>query len=94
MKKKKLLLPFIIILILTITFAASTAIFNYVKKGINENYIKLGDITFVYEENQLGNSINLTDSFPISDSEGKNQLDEGSYFDFKISSVFSSIFQL
>ena len=87
MKKKTLILIVTICLILLATLGASVALFSYLKEGIDDNSIEVGDITFRYTEvNGIGHGINLEDSFPISDSEGKG-LEE--YFDFKIDSKLS-----
>ena len=86
--KKKIILSIIALTsIVLITVGVSVAFFNYAKEGTTENSITTDSITFLYTENSKGGKgIKLEDSFPMSDELGKKQQEEGSYFDFKITS--------
>ena len=82
MKKKLVLMISIVILILVASLVSSVAFFSGLINGEKVISVKTGDLTFKYTEvSGIGNGINLIDTEPISDSEGK-KLD--SYFDFKI----------
>ncbi len=87
-KKMGIVLSIIgMISIVLITVGVSVAFFNYAKEGTTENSITTDSITFLYTENSKGGKgIKLEDSFPMSDELGKKQQEEGSYFDFKITS--------
>ena len=72
--KYKLIIFTGIITLLIVTLGVSYSIFNYAKQGEKESSITTGSITFIYTENDnVGNGIVLTDSFPISDEEGKSE---------------------
>ena len=90
-QKKRLLFLFSVIIYLALTiFGVSIAFFSYVKEGTTESTVKLGGITFKYTENgDSGNGININDSFPISDEEGKKMSGAGNVFEFKVESNLS-----
>ena len=90
-QKKRLLFLFSVIIYLVLTiFGVSIAFFSYVKEGTTESTVKLGGITFKYTENgDSGNGININDSFPISDEEGKKLSGAGNVFEFKVESNLS-----
>ena len=82
MKKKLVLMISIVILILVASLVSSVAFFSGLINGEKVISVKTGDLTFKYTEvSGIGNGINLIDTEPISDSEGK-KLDN--YFDFKV----------
>ena len=87
--KKGLMLSVIGILgLIAITIGVSFAFFSYAKEGTTENSITTGTITFLYTEvSGVGKGISLIDSYPISDSQGKNLTGEGKVFDFKVTST-------
>ena len=79
-KKNKSLIISIIGLfgLIAITVGVTFAFFNYAKEGTTDNTITTGTITFLYTEvSGVGKGISLIDSYPISDSQGKNLTGEG-----------------
>ena len=83
--KKKIIITLVIILLLLATFGASVAIFSYATEndGIE---LTIHDTNkgfkFIYTElTEVGNGIDLSDTEPVSDNEGKTQ---SNYFEFKI----------
>lgn len=88
--KKIVISILIVIFLLLVTLGASIAFFSYLKLGEEESSVKLGTITFKYTENEdIGNGISISDAYPISDEEGKNQVATGQVFDFKIEANLS-----
>jgi len=87
--KKKIMLVIILLLSLVfITFTATYAFFTYIGKGLTENVIETGNITFVYEEiDKNGSGISITDAFPMSDEDGIKQSGSGKVFNFKVTSA-------
>ena len=87
--KKSLFLSVIGILgLIAITIGVTYAFFSYAKEGTTDNTITTGTITFLYTEvSGVGKGISLIDSYPISDSQGKNLIGEGKVFDFKVTST-------
>ena len=90
-QNKRLLFLFSVIICLVLTiFGVSIAFFSYAKEGTTESTVKLGGITFKYTENgDSGNGIDITDSFPIGDEEGKKLSGVGNVFEFKVESNLS-----
>ena len=86
---KRLIIVIAILLLLVSTVALTTyALFNYTKKGVKENSITLGSITFLYTEvSEVGRGIKIEDSLPISDNQGKLLTGSGNVFEFKITST-------
>ena len=72
-----------------ILVGTSYSFFQYAREGIEENSIKIGDITFKYTENELESGISITDGFPVSDEEGKLMQERGNYFDFQVDANLS-----
>ena len=80
--KKKILMVLGVVSIVLITIGIGYAFFSYSKNGSTENTISSDSITFLYDEvDQQGNGITLTNALPISDTEGKGQIQD---FDFRI----------
>ena len=88
-KKKQIFLTLVAVLsLILITIGVSYSLFTYSKTGVTDNVVKTGKINFLYTEvSGIGKGISLTDTFPISDEEGKLQTGEGKVFDFKITST-------
>ena len=81
-KNKKTLVAFLVILgIILTTVGVTVAWFSYARNGSRENTITAGGITFHYQEESQG--ITLQDAMPMTDDQGKTQ---NKYFDFKITS--------
>lgn len=85
MEKKKLASLLAVIGIMFITMGVSYANYSSKWTGTTENTIKSGSVKFHYQEGNR--SINLTNSIPLSDENGKTQLQ---YFDFTITSQTSN----
>ena len=85
MEKKKLASLLAVIGIMFITVGVSYANYSSKWTGRTENTIKSGSVKFHYQEGNR--SINLTNSIPLSDANGKTQLE---YFDFTITSSTSN----
>ena len=86
--KKKILMVLGVVSIVLITIGIGYAFFSYSKNGTTENTISSDSITFLYDEvDQQGNGITLTNALPISDTEGKGQIQD---FDFRIVSDTST----
>ena len=85
MKKKNLVvLSFALIALIVITVTVTYAFFNYAQAGTTDNTLETGSITFIYTETStVGRGINITDAFPITDTEGKALLGEGMYLILK-----------
>ena len=80
-RRKILVLLIAIIGLISVTIGITYAFISYTKEGEYENSIKSGSITFHYNEDTRG--ISLEDALPISDNQGKSQ---NKYFDFTITS--------
>ena len=65
-KRKKILLIFLLVVLIIVIIALSFAAFSYKKNG-SENVITLGTLELTLNE---GNTINLVDTYPLTDSEG------------------------
>mgnify|MGYP001625952050 FL=1 len=65
-KRNKILLIFLILLLVLVIIALTFAAFNYQKEG-KDNVITLGNLELTLAE---GNTINLVDTYPLTDSEG------------------------
>ena len=81
MKNNKKLLPILIVIgVVLISIGATLAFINYSKNGQTENTIRLGNLTFHYEEGNR--SISILDALPVdSDDDAKSS---NNYFDFRI----------
>ena len=81
MKNNKKLLPLLIVIgVVLISIGATLAFINYSKNGQTENTIRLGNLTFHYEEGNR--SISILDALPVdSDDDAKSS---NNYFDFRI----------
>lgn len=87
-QKRLALSTLAIILLIMITAGVSYAVFTYTKLGSTENTITTGSLKFLYTENTgVGNGINLTNAFPVTDEVGKAYSTEDTVFDFKIEGV-------
>ena len=87
-RRKGLILSLLVLGIMLITTGVTYAIFKYGQLGNTTNTITVGGIVFHYnEQTNKGRGISLTDTLPISDSEGKELT---SYFDFEITSKTQS----
>ena len=71
-------LLFIVITVVGVTYAA----FTYTGIGTKSNKVTTSTITMNY--NEATNGITLTNSFPISDNEGKQLTGEGNVFGFTV----------
>ena len=84
-RKRVIILIILLLLLLVIVFMVSYSIFSYTKKGDTDNTITTGKIKFLYTENTgVGNGINISDAFPVSDTVGKSYSTENYVFDFKV----------
>lgn len=84
-RKRVIILITLLLLLLVIVFMVSYSIFSYTKKGDTDNTITTGKIKFLYTENTgVGNGINISDAFPVSDTVGKSYSTENYVFDFKV----------
>ena len=78
--KKKILTLLIVVGVVLISIGATLAFINYSKNGQTENTIRLGNLTFHYEEGNR--SISILDALPVdSDDDAKSS---NNYFDFRI----------
>ena len=81
---KKYAFIFLVLGLVLITTGTTYAIFRFMQTGSVENSIQVGSITFHYKEiSGKGHGINISNAYPISDTDGKAQND---YFDFRITS--------
>ena len=86
-KRRKLIIILILLLLILILiiFVVSYSMFDYTKRGDTDNTVTSGEIKFLYTENTgVGNGINITNAFPVSDEVGKGYSTENYVFDFKI----------
>ena len=85
-KNKKIILSVLGILSLVIiTIGVTYAVFTYTRLGTTDNTVTTGTLKFLYTENSKGGTgISITDAFPITDTEGKNQTGDNNIFDFKV----------
>lgn len=79
--KKIIIVVLAIISIICVTAGVTWAFLSYTKEGEKENTITSGAITFHYNEDSQG--ISLDNALPMSDNDGKSQ---NKYFDFTITS--------
>ena len=90
-KKEILWMLVALVSLAVITLGVSVAFFNYTKEGTTENTVTSGTITFLYTEvSGVGKGIQISDAYPMTDEQGKEQTGQGSYFDFKITSQTAS----
>ncbi len=90
-KKEILWMLVALVSLAVITLGVSVAFFNYTKEGTTENTVTSGTITFLYTEvSGIGKGIQISDAYPMTDEQGKEQTGQGSYFDFKITSQTTS----
>ncbi len=90
-KKEILWMLVALVSLAVITLGISVAFFNYTKEGTTENTVTSGTITFLYTEvSGIGKGIQISDAYPMTDEQGKEQTGQGSYFDFKITSQTTS----
>ena len=81
---KKVIMSLVVTSLVLITVGVTYAFFSYSRTGTTENAIRMGDITFLYEEiDKQGNGINIEDAVPVSDETGK----QGRAFNFRITST-------
>ncbi len=81
---KKVIMSLVVTSLVLITAGVTYAFFSYSRTGTTENAIRMGDITFLYEEiDKQGNGINIEDAVPVSDETGK----QGRAFNFRITST-------
>lgn len=94
MKNKRVSVLFIVVFFLSVTcvfFGISYSIFTYFGDGQTTNIIKTGKIVFSYsDEVSNGDGIDITDAFPIPDSEGMLLSRNNEYFDFSVSAYTTS----
>ena len=86
-ERRKLMIILIILLLILvlIIFVVSYSMFDYTKRGDTDNTVTSGEIKFLYTENTgVGNGINITNAFPVTDEVGKGYSTENYVFDFKI----------
>ncbi len=85
--RETLAISLLVISLILITTGTSFAFFNYSRQGTTTNKIETGNLTFVYDESKSnGQGIQLTNAFPMSDTNGKTLTSEteGNVFDFEI----------
>ena len=85
-KKHQLLIMAIGVLsLLAIITGVTYAFFSYAKQGSSTHTIRSGSIKFTYiENNNGGRGIILNDAMPMTDLQGKAQVGENNYFDFRV----------
>lgn len=66
-KRNKVILIVLLIILIIVIIALSYAAFRFMGMGQRENVVTLGTLELTLTE---GNTINLEDTYPISDSEG------------------------
>ena len=86
-KNKKYFVVFGIFALVIVTTAASFAFFTYSRTGETTTTITSGDIEFSFIE---GDSAELTNAFPVSDTVGANDTSGEYEFDVKLSSSSSN----
>ena len=83
-KIKQIYFILLVLALVLITTVTTYSIFRFMKIGAVENSIQVGSITFHYKEiSGKGQGINISNAYPISDTDGKAQ---NNYFDFRITS--------
>ena len=85
-KKKALVLSVVgLIGLIVITIGITYAIFTYTKLGTTDNTVTSGTLKFLYTENTgVKTGIQLTNTLPISDTQGKALDGDNNVFDFSI----------
>ena len=75
----------LIILLLVFMIGVSYAAFKFTGSGTKVNTITTGNITMSYKESD--NVISLNKALPTTDTTGYKSLEEGSYFDFSLTTT-------
>ena len=88
MKKRKIILPIAMFLLLIVaTIGVTFAAFTFTKEGTVENTLETGTVTLTYTEGKTG--IMLNEAYPMSDERGKMLTGENNVFDFTVQANLS-----
>ena len=86
-KKEAVVTLGLIILLLVFMIGVSYAAFKFTGSGTKVNTITTGNITMSYKESD--NVISLNKALPTTDTTGYKSLEEGSYFDFSVTTTIN-----